>query len=82
MVKFEISHGAVIVSFAEKTAEFRLDALPPDWQTLLRDPEVAASVNDLVLRKGVPEAERNRPTLTWDEVAARAASTSGAASSG
>ncbi len=68
MLKFEKSAGAVTVFFAEKAVDFQLDRMPPDWETLFRDPDVAGCVNELVAVKGVPEKSGQRTVLGWDEV--------------
>jgi hypothetical protein len=68
MVNFEKSAGRVTVYFAGKALDFRLDHLPPDWETLFRDPDTAGCVNEIVAGKGVPEASGERPLLGWEEV--------------
>jgi hypothetical protein len=72
MVKFETSQdGKVSVFFGEKVLDFSLDRIPGDWQVLFRDPDTAGCVNQVVLSKGIPLAERGRrevPVLGWDEV--------------
>jgi len=69
MVKFERPDGRTIrVSFGEKTLDFSLDRLPADWETLLRDPDVAGCVNEVVLRRGVAAGGGAVPAVGWDEV--------------
>ena len=77
MVEFQNSPEKVTVFYAEKAVDFRRDGLPADWETLLRDPDIAECVNDVILEKGAPRASSRRPQLGWDEVTARLAGLAG-----
>ena len=71
MVEFQSSPEKITVTYAEKSVDLDRKGLPPDWETLLRDPDVAECVNDLVLEKGAPRDEATRPFLSWDAVQER-----------
>jgi hypothetical protein len=82
MVKYEMQpSGAVTVSFEQKALSFRVDSLPADWEALLRDPDVAECVNELVRAKGGP-AGAGAPIGNWDDVNECVMRTTGAAGSG
>ena len=68
MVEFQSSPEKITVTYAEKSLDLDRKGLPPDWETLLRDPEVAECVNELVLEKGAPRDQASRPLLGWDAV--------------
>ncbi len=71
MVEVRNTPERVTVSFAEKALDLRREGLPADWEVLLRDPEIAECVNALILERGAPSGEAQRPLLGWGMVAER-----------
>jgi hypothetical protein len=71
MVEFQSSPEKITVTFAEKSLDLARKGLPPDWEALLQDPEVAECVNELVLEKGAPRDQASRPMLSWDAIQQR-----------
>ena len=68
MVEFQSSPEKITVTYAEKSLDLDRKGLPQDWEALLRDPETAECVNQLVLEKGAPRDQASRPMLSWDAV--------------